>query len=79
MGVGDVPVSIEAQFVAEHVPINVRKGRIEVMGRVQGNITIDGKTVALDLPGKWHEQTGARASFAPSFTYLFVQGNGPAS
>ncbi len=73
-GRGDIPVELEASFTAEHTPINVRAGRIEVMGRVRGTIRIDDQPFELDLPGKWHEQTGERPSFAPAFTYLFVQG-----
>lgn len=75
-GTGSVPVRIDATFQAAHQPINVRAGRIEVMGRISGSIDIDGKRYALDLPGKWHEQVGERPAFAPAFTYLFVQGEG---
>ena len=73
-GSGSIPVRIDAIFSAEHTPISVRPGRIEVMGQVRGSITIDGQVFPLDLPGKWHEQTGARPEFAPAFTYFFVQG-----
>jgi len=73
-GQGEIPVEIEASFTAGHTPINVRAGRIEVMGRVRGTVRIDGQQVHIDLPGKWHEQTGERPSFAPAFTYLFLQG-----
>jgi len=73
-GTGTIPVEISASFTAEHTPINVRPGRLEVMGRVQGTVHINGVPHAINLPGKWHEQTGVRPSFAPAFTYLFVQG-----
>ncbi|MEZ5550905.1 MAG: hypothetical protein R3E82_08455 [Pseudomonadales bacterium] len=75
-GDGEVPVEIEMSFTADHAPINVRPGRIEVMGRVQGRILVDGTSHRIDIPGKWHEQTGVRPQFAPAFTYLFVQGAG---
>jgi hypothetical protein len=75
-GVGSIPVEIAAELDADHRPINVRPGRVEVMGRVQGTITIAGAVHSIDLPGKWHEQTGIRQQFAPAFTYLFVQGDG---
>jgi hypothetical protein len=74
-GPGEISVEIDAEFVADHQPIQVRPGRIEVMGRVRGEVRIDGHAVPIDLPGKWHEQTGVRPSFAPAFTYLFVQGD----
>lgn len=73
-GQGEIPVEIDGAFVAEHTPINVRSGRIEVMGRVRATLRIDGEPFDLDLPGKWHEQTGERPGFAPAFTYLFLQG-----
>ncbi len=73
-GSGGIPAEINASFIAEHTPINVRTGRIEVMGRVRGTLSIEGAEFEFDLPGKWHEQSGERPSFAPAFTYLFVQG-----
>ncbi|MCA9311533.1 MAG: hypothetical protein KDA21_10035, partial [Phycisphaerales bacterium] len=75
-GEGEVPVAINAVFDADHVPIPVRPGRIEVMGRVKGSILVDGTAHQIDIPGKWHEQVGVRPQFAPAFTYLFVQGAG---
>ena len=73
-GAGDTLVQIEAQLSASHTPIRVRPGRIEVMGRVQGQLRIENSVRPFDLHGKWHEQTGDRPSFAPAFTYLFLQG-----
>ncbi len=76
VGVGTIPVELNATFSAQHAPISVRAGRIEVMGEIRGQVTIDGVSHDFVLPGKWHEQTGPRANFAPAFTYLFVQGEG---
>ena len=73
-GGGTVPVAIDASFAAQHEPINVRAGRIEVMGRIEATITIADDVYTAALPGKWHEQTGIRPDFAPAFTYLFLQG-----
>ena len=75
-GSGNIPVALEVDFNANHKPINVRSGRIEVMGEVRGAITIDGQRTSINIPGKWHEQSGMRPRFAPAFTYLFVQGDG---
>lgn len=73
-GPGGIDVGIEAEFRALHEPIRVRPGRIEVMGRVRARVSIEGEERVIDLPGKWHEQSGPRPEFAPAFTYLFVQG-----
>ena len=73
-GAAEVSAEINAVFYADHAPIHVRPGRIEVMGRVHGSILIDGTAHLIDIPGKWHEQVGVRPQFAPAFTYLFVQG-----
>jgi len=74
-GSGTIPVEIDANFEADHRPFAVRAGRLEVMGNVRGVIRIEDRSYPLDLPGKWHEQTGVRPRFAPAFTYLFVQGS----
>ena len=75
-GTGDVPVAIDAHFRVAHVPVQVRPGRTEVMGRVSATVVIDGARHEVEAPGKWHEQIGPRPRFAPAFTYFFVQGNG---
>lgn len=75
-GSGSIGVSVTAAFDAGHEPIKVRPGRLEVMGSVTGTITVAGKPHDFTLLGKWHEQTGVRPSFAPAFTYLFVQSAG---
>lgn len=75
-GPGRVAVSVTAEFRVAHEPVRVRPGRIEVMGQVTAEVLIDGVTHHFDTPGKWHEQVGPRPSFAPAFTYLFVQGDG---
>jgi hypothetical protein len=75
-GPGNVLVQIEATLEATHEPIKVRPGRIEVMGQVVGVARVESSFHRFELPGKWHEQAGERPSFAPAFTYLFVQGAG---
>lgn len=75
-GKGDVPMSIDAEFEVVHLPVMVRPGRMEVMGRVRATLRIAERSYALDEPGKWHEQTGDRPRFGPPFTYIFVQGPG---
>ena len=75
-GTGDTLVQIEAQITASHAPIVVRAGRLEVMGDVRGTVRIGNQAHTFAVPGKWHEQTGDRPSFAPAFTYLFLQGEG---
>ena len=75
-GTGTIPVSVTAEFRVAHRPVEVRPGRMEVMGSIKAELLIDGAVCQFDSPGKWHEQTGSRRSFAPAFTYLFVQGDG---
>lgn len=73
-GPGEIPVSVEVSFRARHEPVRVSPGRVEVMGHVVGSIRIADRIVAIDMPGKWHEQHGSRPRFAPAFTYLVFQG-----
>ncbi len=73
VGSGAVPVTLAATFQAQHAPIRVRPGRLEVMGRAEGTVTIAGQQRQFSVRGKWHEQTGTRPNFAPAFTYFFVQ------
>ena len=76
-GSGTIPVEVELQFVANQLGARLNNDRRwDLFGRVTGQVTVNGTTHAVDLPGKWHEQTGDRASFAPAFTYLNVQGPG---
>jgi hypothetical protein len=75
-GLGTIPVSVTAEFRVAHEPVQVRPGRMEVMGSVSAELVIDDVLHTLDAPGKWHEQVGPRPRFAPAFTYLFVQGDG---
>lgn len=75
-GSGSVPVQLDASFEVSHLPAQVRPGRMEVMGRVEGTLHIADRAFPFEIPGKWHEQVGARPRFAPAFTYLFVQGRG---
>lgn len=75
-GEGDIPIRLDASFAVSHLPAQVRPGRMEVMGRVAGTLVIGDRRHEFDMPGKWHEQVGARPRFAPAFTYLFVQGEG---
>lgn len=75
-GIGITPVTVRAQFRVAHEPVQVRPGRMEVMGFVTGELVIDDVVHVFDEPGKWHEQVGPRPRFAPAFTYLFVQGDG---
>ncbi len=44
-------------------PVNDDEASFEVVGSCE---------FELDVPGKWHEQTGERPRFAPRFTYFNV-------
>ena len=70
-GSGEVPVRIEVAFRAMHSPVAARPGRLEVFGTTQAKVTTPEGTFTVEGPGKWHEQTGPRRTFAPSFTYLW--------
>lgn len=77
-GAGDERVSIEAEFRAAHEGVRVRPGRLEVMGRVTAILTTPDRVYRLEVPGKWHEQTGERPRFAPAFTYFNLLGESAA-
>ncbi|HEY7270477.1 MAG TPA: hypothetical protein VH951_11675 [Dehalococcoidia bacterium] len=74
VGPGDVPVTIEAVFIARHVPLYVRPGRMEVAGDVEARFSTPAGKFELKSHGKWHEQIGDRPRFGPAFTYMSVHG-----
>lgn len=71
---GEVPIALDLAYQSDSPGFRSATNRWEMTGRLRGSVTIDGKTMNIDLAGKWHEQTGARARFAPAFTYFNVQG-----
>lgn len=71
-GPGQIPVNVDLRFKAGTAGFRVR-GRWELTGEVQGDVTIDGHRYHFAGRGKWHEQTGPRAKFAPAFTYLNLE------
>ncbi len=73
-GGGDYPLIIEASFESGHRPVQVRPGRLEVMGQVKATVRTPLGVHRTEGPGKWHEQVGDRPRFAPAFTYLSVMG-----
>lgn len=72
LGTGEVPVKIELEFNAASAGYR-DNGRWEMTGQVYGVVTVANLGVFTFLPGKWHEQTGPRAAFAPAFRYLNLQ------
>jgi hypothetical protein len=76
LGAGTFPVRLEATFIASHLGVSARPGRLEVFGRVDATIETPQGVRRLAVPGKWHEQTGERPRFAGAFTYFSVTGRG---
>jgi hypothetical protein len=72
-GEGSLPVSFELNYTSDSPGYRSPNGRWEMTGAITGSVTLKGKTTALRHAGKWHEQTGPRAQFAPAFTYFNVQ------
>ena len=73
-GRGPHPLVIEARFESSHPPVNVRLGRLEVMGRIWATVRTPAGVHKFQGFGKWHEQVGERPRFASAFTYLGVMG-----
>lgn len=73
-GRGPVPLVVDARFESGHRPVNVRPGRMEVMGRVWATVRTPIGVRKFNGVGKWHEQVGDRPRFGPAFTYLSVMG-----
>ncbi|HEX4947087.1 MAG TPA: hypothetical protein VFZ34_10500 [Blastocatellia bacterium] len=71
-GSGPFPLVVEARFESRHRPVNVRPGRIEVMGRTLATVRTPASSLKFQGVGKWHEQVGDRPRFAPAFTYMSV-------
>lgn len=73
-GRGDHPVTLSLEFRPDGREFRVHDGtRREAYGEVAGVVTTPEQTWELTLPANWHEQTGPRPGFAPSFTYLNLQ------
>lgn len=70
-----VPVSLDLRFEGASQGFRSKANRWELTGRLTGTVTVAGKYFGIDGEGKWHEQTGSRAQFAPAFTYFNVQGD----
>ncbi len=73
-GRGPHPLVIEARFESSHPSVNVRPGRLEVMGRIWATVRTPAGVHKFQGFGKWHEQVGERPRFASAFTYLGVMG-----
>jgi hypothetical protein len=74
-GPGTVPITIETVFIARHVPVYVRPGRMETAGSVETVITTPDGSFTVNTRGKWHEQIGDRPRFGPAFTYMSIAGD----
>lgn len=72
-GEGSLPVSIDLNYISDSAGYRSASGRWEMTGEITGRITVDGETTSISHAGKWHEQTGPRARFAPAFTYFNIQ------
>lgn len=74
LGPGAQPLSLNLTFHAHSPGFKSPSKRWEMTGRLVGTVEVSGNVVKIDhVFGKWHEQTGPRARFAPAFTYLNVQ------
>ncbi|XOV83504.1 MAG: hypothetical protein ACFHXK_22055 [bacterium] len=73
LGDGTVPVRVDLKYNSASEGYRSFSGRWEMTGSVRGTVSVDDKVITFDDPGKWHEQTGPRAQFAPAFTYFNVQ------
>ena len=69
---GDIPVTVDLRFDARSEGYK-NQGRWEMTGQVSGFVTVDDNSYFMAADGKWHEQTGPRAGFAPAFRYFNVQ------
>jgi hypothetical protein len=76
LGSGDTAVALDLTFLGDSPGFRSQTNRWELTGRITGTIQVEGESVAINHPGKWHEQTGPREGFAPAFTYFNVQGRG---
>lgn len=72
---GNLLISLDLQFAGAPQGFRSPTNRWELTGQVTGTVSVAGKPYDFDSEGKWHEQTGLRAQFAPAFTYFNVQGN----
>lgn len=73
LGEGTLPVHVDLRYISASAGYRAASGRWETTGFVSGTVTVQGQVIRFDDPGKWHEQTGPRAQFAPAFTYFNVQ------
>jgi len=73
VGSGDIAIHLDLNFTGDDEGTKLNQKRWEVTGKVSGKVRLNGKSISINLPGKWHEQTGPRVQFAPPFIYFNVQ------
>ncbi len=73
IGAGPIAIRFALTFIADDAGVRLNQRRWELTGEVRGEVHIGNEIVEISLPGKWHEQTGPRAQFAPAFTYFNIQ------
>jgi hypothetical protein len=70
---GSIPFNFQLDFESGSTGFRSSTNRWELTGRVSGVVSVGDQTIRINELGKWHEQTGQRARFAPAFSYFNVQ------
>lgn len=70
-----VDASIHVSFTPGHATGGTLPGRTEVLGRSTVRATVDGRSIAFDGAGQWHEQEQAAPRFLVPFTYASIAGD----
>jgi len=73
-GPGDVPVRVAAIFWPLSASRTVVPGRIELLGRVEGKISVGRSEVDIVGLGQWHEQHQEAPRFQAPFIYMTLRG-----
>lgn len=72
---GAVDAQVHIAFAPGHASGGSLPGRTEVLGRSTVQATVDGRTIAFDGVGQWHEQEQSAPRFLVPFTYLSLAGD----
>ena len=71
LGPGNIRAQLDLDFTARDSGYR-DSGRWELTGETTGSVAVGGVEIVTLAEGKWHEQTGPRAAFAPAFRYFNV-------
>lgn len=73
-GPGPIPLLVEARFEPEFAAGGTLRGRTELLGTVEAEVSVAGETHLVQGRGQWHEQHQEAPRFRAAFRYASLRG-----